>query len=55
VRWLSRMKDFMGENLEFITKALQIVQHHYPDRADVILICNAPSWFSFMWQLCKVG
>jgi hypothetical protein len=34
------MTTVMGEPLEFMTKAMQLVQTHFPDRAEVILITN---------------
>jgi hypothetical protein len=48
-----RMGDIGGENLDFIRKTISIANMHYPERAYVIFIVNAPSWFSWIWKLLK--
>lgn len=47
------MAVFAGETLEFIRKTISIANQHYPERAYVVFIVNAPSWFSWVWRMMK--
>lgn len=44
---------FLGDPLDFVLKALMVAQRHYPERNEVLLVINAPSWFSYIWNLVK--
>lgn len=47
------MSSVGGEVLDFIKKAGNITNHHYPERSTHIFIINVPSWFSFVWKLVR--
>lgn len=43
--------DFAGENVEFIRKAMAVVQEHYPERGFMVFVINAPRWFTGVWAV----
>lgn len=47
------MAVFAGETLEFIRKTISVANQHYPERACVVFVVNAPSWFSWVWRMMK--
>jgi hypothetical protein len=49
----SSLPSFLGDPLDFVLKALMVAQRHYPERNEVLLVINAPSWFSYIWNLVK--
>jgi hypothetical protein len=44
---------FAGEVMEFVKKAMQIVQEHYPERSYLVFLVNAPRWFSSIWTVVR--
>ena len=44
------IRDLAGDAFDFLRKSSSLIQEHYPERSAVIVICNAPSWFSFLWK-----
>jgi hypothetical protein len=44
------IRDLAGDAFEFLRKSSSLIQEHYPERSVVIMIVNAPSWFSFLWK-----
>jgi hypothetical protein len=47
------MRDLKGDVMAFIKRTTKIIQLHYPERSQVILVINAPAWFSFVFKLIK--
>ncbi len=47
------MGDLAGMNLEYLKKTVGYANQHYPERSQVILIVNAPYFFSFLWKVIK--
>ena len=45
--------DCVGDAMDFIKKAMAMVQEHYPETCFMIFIVNAPSIFSWVWKLIK--
>lgn len=45
--------DLVGDALAFLRRSAHLIQEHYPERSKVILIVNAPGWFSFLWKVIK--
>ena len=48
-----KLTDFKGDKLEILKFVSNISQDHYPERASVIAIINAPSWFSLFFRMIK--
>jgi hypothetical protein len=48
-----KMGDLAGSNMECLKKTINIANQHYPERSFVILIVNAPYFFSFLWKIVK--
>ncbi|GMI41868.1 hypothetical protein TrCOL_g331 [Triparma columacea] len=46
--------DVKGKVLEFIKETTAIMQAHYPERSQCILVVNAPIWFSAIWSIVRV-
>lgn len=44
------IRDLAGDAFDFLRKSSSLIQEHYPERSAVIMIVNAPSWFSFLWK-----
>jgi hypothetical protein len=42
--------DLVGDALAFLRRSAHLIQEHYPERSRVIMIVNAPSWFSLIWK-----
>lgn len=42
-----------GEALDSVKKTVNWANQHYPERSYVILVVNAPMWFSWIWKLIK--
>lgn len=47
------MTGMSTRSIEFISRALTLIQAHYPARAQVILLVNAPFFFSYIWGIVK--
>jgi len=45
--------DLKGDTLSFVKKSTALMQDHYPERAQIVVIVNAPSWFSFLYALLQ--
>ena len=43
--------DLKGDVMTFVKRSSALMQDHYPERAEVVIIANAPSWFSFLYAL----
>ena len=41
------------DTVDFIIKLLSLIQVHYPEKAEVIMVINIPSWFPYIWNLVK--
>jgi hypothetical protein len=37
----------------FLRRVLGLLQQHYLERSKVIIVANAPGWFSFLWTIIK--
>ena len=48
-----KMSDIVGDNMDFVKRTVAIANQHYPERAYVIFVVNAPSWFSWLWKMVK--
>ena len=46
--------DLKGPVMDFIKATTKIMQDHYPERSQCILVINAPSWFTIIWSMVKV-
>lgn len=47
------MSGMSTRSIEFISRSLTLIQAHYPARAQVILLVNAPFFFSYIWKIVK--
>ena len=47
------LSDLKGDVMKFVKKSTQLMQDHYPERAEVVIIVNAPGWFSFLYAVIK--
>jgi len=45
--------DFAGDTMEFIKKATNVVQEHYPERGFMVFVINVPYWFTSVWAIVK--
>ena len=48
-----KTRDFMGETVDFVKKAIGLSGEHYPERGGVILLINVPMWFKLIWTVIK--
>ncbi|GMI05961.1 hypothetical protein TrVE_jg12766 [Triparma verrucosa] len=48
-----RPGDLSGIVLEFLKKTSSIMQDHYPERSEIILVINSPNWFYIIWNVVK--
>eukprot|EP00980_Cylindrotheca_fusiformis_P030125 scaffold24419_cov196-Cylindrotheca_fusiformis.AAC.2 len=48
-----RFQDFVDTTMEFVQRASRTAAEHYPDRAGVIIIVNAPRWFRLIWKVIQ--
>jgi hypothetical protein len=46
-----RVSDITADVIKFISKSSEIIDSHYPFRVQRLIICNAPRWFSSVWNL----
>ncbi|GMH79888.1 hypothetical protein TL16_g08310 [Triparma laevis f. inornata] len=48
-----KLTELKGDRLEFFKFITGLSQDHYPERASVIAVVNAPSWFTMLFRLIK--
>jgi len=48
-----KLTELKGNKLEMFKFISSLSQNHYPERASVIMVVNAPSWFSILFRLIK--
>lgn len=48
-----RLTNIRGNTLEFFKFIASLSQDHYPERAAVIIVINAPTWFAMIWRVVK--
>jgi hypothetical protein len=49
----ANLADLKGEARVFLRRVLGLLQQHYLERSKVIIVANAPGWFSFLWTIIK--
>jgi len=47
------VSDLKGDVLKFIKATSKIMQDHYPEKSQVILVINAPMIFTAVWAIMK--
>jgi hypothetical protein len=47
------MAVFAGDTLDFIRKTISVANQHYPERAYLVFVVNAPRWFAWAWGVLK--
>uniref|UniRef100_A0A7S3YHI5 CRAL-TRIO domain-containing protein n=1 Tax=Heterosigma akashiwo TaxID=2829 RepID=A0A7S3YHI5_HETAK len=45
--------DLVGEKMKLMSKTLEMIGQHYPERSFQILILNAPGWYSWLFSVVK--
>ena len=50
---LCSVRDAFGEAITFIKQASATAGLHYPERCQMIVICNCPAWFHQLWRIIK--
>lgn len=48
-----RMRDFVGETVDFVKKMSTLAALHYPERAGQVFVVNVPRWFQLIWKVVK--
>jgi hypothetical protein len=48
-----RMRDFVGECVEYVKMCSNFTGQHYPERAGHVIVINVPRWFSMIWNVVK--
>jgi hypothetical protein len=48
-----RTRDFVGEAVDFVKKALAVSAQHYPERGGYIFVINVPRWFKLIWRVVR--
>jgi hypothetical protein len=48
-----RMRDFVGDCVDYVRKCSNFTGQHYPERAGFILVINVPFWFQTIWNVVK--
>jgi hypothetical protein len=48
-----RMRDFVGECVEYVKMCSSFTGQHYPERAGHVIVINVPRWFSMIWNVVK--
>ena len=48
-----KLTELKGSKLEVFKFVSSLAQDHYPERASVIAVINAPSWFSMFFRMIK--
>lgn len=48
-----RLRDFAGDVAAFVRRAAAFTGEHYPERAGVIYVLNAPASFGVVWRLVR--
>jgi len=48
-----RIRDFVGDVVEFVRTASSFTEAHYPERSGSIFVLNVPSWFHVIWNVVK--
>jgi len=48
-----RLRDFVGEVVDFVKRASLFCTKHYPERSGSIYVINVPTWFSVIWAVVK--
>ncbi|KAG5181758.1 hypothetical protein JKP88DRAFT_320878 [Tribonema minus] len=46
-------RDAFGDAMGFIKQASATAGQHYPERCQMIIIANVPSWFNALWKAIK--
>jgi hypothetical protein len=49
------MSVFQNLEMRFSIDAMNVLQHHYPERLGVVLIVDAPFYFSAFWLVRIIG
>lgn len=48
-----RMRDFVGECVEYVRRCSEFTGQHYPERAGFVFVINVPGWFAMIWNVVK--
>jgi len=48
-----RLRDIVGEVVDFIKRAASFTGAHYPERSSCTMLINVPSWFQIIWKVIK--
>lgn len=48
-----RMRDFVGECVEYVRKCSEFTGQHFPERAGFVFVINVPAWFAMIWNVVK--
>jgi len=48
-----RMRDFVGECIEYVKRCSTFTGQHYPERAGFVYVINVPGWFAMIWSVVK--
>jgi hypothetical protein len=48
-----RLRDSLGEAVDFIKRAAIFTGAHYPERSSCTMLINVPSWFQVIWKVVK--
>lgn len=48
-----RMRDFVGECVEYVRKCSEFTGQHFPERAGFVFVINVPGWFAMIWNVVK--
>ncbi len=48
-----RMRDFVGECIEYVRRCSEFTGQHFPERAGYVFVINVPGWFAMIWNVVK--
>eukprot|EP00980_Cylindrotheca_fusiformis_P001328 scaffold333_cov133-Cylindrotheca_fusiformis.AAC.54 len=48
-----RMRDFVGDCVDYVRQCSKFTGQHYPERAGFIFVINVPFWFQTIWNVVK--
>lgn len=48
-----RMRDFVGDCVDYVKQCSKFTGQHYPERAGFIFVVNVPFWFQTIWNVVK--
>lgn len=48
-----KIRDFVGEVMQYVKRATHIAQARYPERSYRIYILNVPNWFNVIFKVVK--